>query len=107
MLAFCKIICFFLILEYNSTLISKRGGDSFYMRALSDFSADAGGSPVSQAELSYARGDILFVDSTVHGGRVGIWHAWQLDAYGNCTGARGILPSIARYTFLLLLAIYL
>jgi len=68
------------------------------MRAVSDFSADAG-SPSSPAELSYARGDILFVDSTVHDGRIGIWHAWRLDAYGNCTAAHGILPSIARYVF--------
>jgi len=76
------------------------------MRALSDFSADASG-PLSLAELSYARGDILFVDSTVHDGCVGMWHAWQLDAYGNCTGTHGILPSIARCAFLLLIPLLL
>jgi len=75
------------------------------MRAVSDFTADAG-SPLSPAELSYARGDILFVDSTVHAGRLGIWHAWRLDAYGNCTEAHGILPSIPRYAFLLLHIFY-
>jgi len=71
------------------------------MRALSDYSADAS-SVLPAGQLSYARGDILFVDSTVHAGRVGVWHAWQLDAYGNCTGTHGILPSISRYAVLLL-----
>jgi len=76
------------------------------MRALSDFSADASGSPLSPPELSYARGDVLFVDSTVHGSRIGVWHAWQLDSYGNCTGAHGILPSIARCAFQLCLCLF-
>ena len=87
--------------EYNSTLISKRGGDSLYVRALSDFSTDASSSPLPAGELSFARGDILFVDSTVHAGRIGVWHAWRLDVYGNCTGTHGIMPSIARYAVIL------
>ena len=91
--------------EYNSTLISKRGGDSFYMRAVSDYTADATG-PLSPGELSFTRGDVLFVDSTVHAGRVGVWHAWMLDAYGNCTGTHGILPGMARYAVLSLRTIY-
>jgi len=66
------------------------------MRALSDYAADTSSS-LPAGELSYARGDILFIDSTVHAGCVGVWHAWQLDAYGNCTGTHGILPSITRY----------
>jgi len=66
------------------------------MRAMSDYIPDAS-SPLSQGELSFTRGDVLFVDSTVHAGRVGVWHAWKLDAYGNCTGTHGTLPGIARY----------
>jgi len=94
------------MLEYNSTLISKRGGDSLYMRAMADYSADASSPLPAQGELSFARGDVLFVDSTIHAGRVGVWHAWQLDAYGNCTGKHGILPSIARYAVLSLRTFY-
>jgi len=69
------------------------------MRAVSDRCADTS-SPLPPGELSFARGDILFVDSTVHSGRVGVWHAWKLDANGNCTGTHGILPSRARYVVL-------
>ena len=75
------------------------------MRAVSDYTADAG-SQLPSGELTFSRGDVLFVDSTVHNGRVGVWHAWQLDTYGNCTGTHGILPSIARYVILLLYVFY-
>jgi len=71
------------------------------MRAVSDYTGDAS-SPLPPGELNFARGDVLFVDSTVHAGHTGVWHAWQLDAYGSCTGTHGILPSLARYAELLL-----
>jgi len=75
------------------------------MRALTDYTADTT-SPLSPGELSFSKGDVLFVDSTVHAGRVGVWHVWQLDAYGNCTGTHGILPSMARCVILLFHAQY-
>ena len=75
------------------------------MRATSDYTADAG-SPLPPGELGFSRGDILFVDSTVHAGRIGVWHAWQLDPYGNCTGKHGILPNIARHAVFLLCTFY-
>jgi len=76
------------------------------VRAVSDYCAEAS-SPSSPGDLSYVRGDVLLVDSTVHGGHVGVWHAWQLDVYGNCTGKHGVLPSIARYMLTLLYTLWL
>jgi hypothetical protein len=93
-------ICLLLVVdkprtEYNKTLVSLCGGDLIYLRALRDHNTELG-AEVMPGELTFKAGSILYVDNTAHAGRVGVWHAWLLDVYGNPTTTHGILPNKMR-----------
>ncbi|XP_068610419.1 disks large homolog 5-like [Brachionichthys hirsutus] len=66
--------------------IKERGGDGFYIRALYERVAEA------EAELSFNKDDILFVEDTLPNGTFGCWTAWQLDENAHKLG-RGQIPS--------------
>jgi hypothetical protein len=71
--------------------MSVRGGDLLYLRAVKD-SGNETETAASSGELIYKRHNILLVDNTAYSGRVGVWHAWLLDTYGNPTSTHGIIP---------------
>ena len=90
------MVCYMIpFLEYNKTLVSLCGGDLVYLRAVRDHNPEPGVEPIP-GELTFKSGSILYVDNTAHAGRVGVWHAWLLDAYGNPTSTHGILPFKTR-----------
>ncbi|XP_049644053.1 disks large homolog 5 [Suncus etruscus] len=61
-------------------------GDGFYVRALFERLAEA------EAELSFRKDDILFVEDTLPQGTFGSWMAWQLDESAQRL-QRGQIPS--------------
>jgi len=71
------------------------GGDLIYLRAVRDHIIEPG-VEASPGELAFKSGNILYVDNTAHAGRVGVWHAWLLDVYGNPTTTHGTLPYKTR-----------
>ena len=74
--------------EYNKIL--EQPGDSFYVRTL--FERRSGG----DGELSFVRDRILYVDSTLYKGKLGVWRAWLVDDEGNKLQC-GTVPSKARW----------
>ena len=36
----------------------------------------------SSEALSFKKDDVLFVDNTLHGGILGMWHAWSVFLHG-------------------------
>lgn len=77
------------ILEFNQ--IKDVPGDSFYIRVNFERNAES-----NEAELSFAKEDVLYVDNTMFRGVSGQWRAWKLDEYG-CRVQCGIIPSQMKY----------
>lgn len=50
----------------------------------------------NEAELSFTKEDVLYVDNTMFRGVSGQWRAWKLDEYG-CRVQCGIIPSQMKY----------
>lgn len=73
-----------------------QAGDAFYVQAL--YSRVATG----DSELSFERGDILFIENTVHSGRMGTWWAYLVNENGDKLKC-GTIPSKTKLVFLGLL----
>lgn len=71
--------------EFNQ--IKSKPGDSFYIRVGFERNAEN-----TEAELSFNKDDVLYVDNTMFRGVSGQWTAWKLDEYG-CRLRCGIIPS--------------
>ena len=79
----------YLLLEFNQ--IKDVPGDSFYIRVNFERNAES-----NEAELSFSKEDVLYVDNTMFRGVSGQWRAWKLDEYG-CRVQCGIIPSQMKY----------
>jgi len=65
-----------MILQFDVAAFRKardQPGDSFYVRSLFDRTSH------SKDELSFKRGDILYVTDTLHQGKLGVWKAWLVN----------------------------
>lgn len=84
---FCKCIlsiCASVFLRTES-----QSGDGFYVRTLYNRQA------TSNNELSFKRGDILFIENTVLNGRIGTWWAYLVNENGDKLKC-GTIPSKSK-----------
>ncbi|XP_072743458.1 disks large homolog 5 isoform X5 [Anoplolepis gracilipes] len=72
--------------RYNE--VKDKPGDSFYVKALFDRTAEVGDS----LQLRFSKDDILYVDNTMFNGTPGHWRAWIVDQTGRRQTC-GIIPS--------------
>ena len=75
-----------------SKVRSKKGGDSFYVRAMFDHAAEKDG------ELGFHKDDILHIEDSMYSGLLGSWYAWVVNDDGQKIKG-GTIPSKERYAY--------
>ena len=75
-----------------SKVRSKKGGDSFYVRAMFDHAAE------KEGELGFHKDDILHIEDSMYSGHLGSWYAWVVNDDGQKLKG-GTIPSKERYKY--------
>ncbi|XP_050531919.1 disks large homolog 5 [Daktulosphaira vitifoliae] len=84
------VLAQYLIDRYNE--IKDKPGDSFFIKALFDRTAELGESSINSSQLQFHKDDVLYIDNTMYNGVPGNWRAWLIDHNGYKQQV-GIIPS--------------